>query len=125
MKSVKLAIISLAFSIVALSASACNLDAESRERAAHNAEAREFFENTCAQCHGTRGEGKQVEDTFVPSLRHGRVVSYSDEKIANQISFGGGKMPPFRFQLREEQIKDMVRYVRDMQKEENKVSSKR
>jgi mono/diheme cytochrome c family protein len=96
----------------------CNI--ESREHAQREAAAREFFERNCAQCHGANGEGKQIEDKFVPSLRHGRVVAYSDERITNQITYGGGGMPPFRFQLREDQIRDMVRYVREMQKSSDK-----
>ncbi|GAC1403811.1 MAG: hypothetical protein NVSMB56_18600 [Pyrinomonadaceae bacterium] len=114
---IKFAVVISVFTLIACT-SACNLNAESSERAARNAEAREFFENNCAQCHGLKGEGKQVEDKFVPSLRRGRVVGYTDEKIMNQIRYGGGGMLPFRFQLREEQIKNMVRYIRDMQKED-------
>lgn len=74
--------------------------------------------HNCAQCHGERGEGKQLSDRYAPPLRRGRVVAYSDEKIIGQVTYGGGGMPPFRFQLRPDQIRDIVRYVRELQKEE-------
>lgn len=123
MEFVKLAIIILILLFLFAFAPACNLlDAESRERATGDTEARVLFEHNCTQCHGRRGEGRQVEDKFVPSLRRGRIVSYSDEKITTQITYGGGGMPPFRFMLRAEEIKNIVRYIRDMQKEEKAVT---
>jgi mono/diheme cytochrome c family protein len=72
-----------------------------------------LFQRSCAMCHGKEGEGGQVGTLRVPALREGRPVSDTDERLFAQISDGGNGMPPFKFSLTDDQIRDLVRFVRE------------
>jgi mono/diheme cytochrome c family protein len=100
----------LVITSVALFAAACG----AREDAgAPRADPRAaLFQKHCAVCHGPRGEGKQVGTLKVPSLREGSALEASDERVFRQISDGGNGMPPFKYTLDDEQIQDLVRFVR-------------
>jgi mono/diheme cytochrome c family protein len=75
--------------------------------------ARELFARNCAACHGQAGEGKQVGTLQVPTLREGRAAQDTDARLLSQIHDGGNGMPPFKFTLTDEQIQDLLRYVRE------------
>lgn len=75
-----------------------------------------FFRQNCAICHGKEAEGFYIGVKEVPSLRTGAVVQKSDEHLLNQITAGGNGMPAFKHQLTEAQIKNMVEFIRDLQK---------
>jgi mono/diheme cytochrome c family protein len=75
--------------------------------------ARELFARNCAVCHGQAGEGKQVGTLQVPPLREGRAVQDPDARLLSQIHDGGNGMPPFKFTLTDEQIQDLLRFVRE------------
>ena len=75
--------------------------------------ARELFARNCAACHGPSGEGKQVGTLQVPTLRTGRAVEDTDARILSQIHDGGNGMPPFKFTLTDDQIQDLLRFVRE------------
>lgn len=78
-----------------------------------------LFRQNCAICHGAEGEGKQLEERLVPSLRRGVVETKSEQEIYNQIANGGNGMTPFRNQLTETELRKMVRFVKyDLQKKE-------
>jgi mono/diheme cytochrome c family protein len=74
--------------------------------------ARELFARNCAACHGQAGEGKQVGTLQVPPLREGRAAQDPDARLLSQIHDGGNGMPPFKFTLTDEQIQDLLRFVR-------------
>ena len=74
---------------------------------------RTLFERNCAVCHGPQGEGQQVGTMTVPSLRTGAALTDPDEKLFRQIRDGGNGMPPSKFTLTDEQIQDLVRFVRE------------
>jgi mono/diheme cytochrome c family protein len=71
-----------------------------------------FFQRNCAVCHGPNGEGKQIGEKHAPNLRSEKIINDSDEKLFQQISNGGGGMPAFKYQLDDDQIKEMVKYIR-------------
>ena len=101
----------LALAAVALAASAC---ATSDKTTAQDDDAtRSLFQRNCAVCHGKDGEGQQIGTLRVPGLREGRAVTDPDERLFAQISDGGGGMPPFKFSLTDEQIRDLMRFVRE------------
>jgi mono/diheme cytochrome c family protein len=75
--------------------------------------ARELFARNCAVCHGLAGEGKQVGTLQVPPLREGRAVQDPDARLLSQIHDGGNGMPPFKFTLTDEQIQDLLRFIRE------------
>jgi mono/diheme cytochrome c family protein len=74
--------------------------------------ARQLFKRNCAVCHGPEGRGKQIGTLSVPSLREGRAATDPDERLFRQIHDGGNGMPPFKYTLTDEQIGDLLRFVR-------------
>ncbi|MEP6925490.1 MAG: cytochrome c, partial [Pyrinomonadaceae bacterium] len=69
-------------------------------------------------CHGAEAEGKDIGGRITPSMRDGDVLTKSDEYLYSQIQNGGNGMPPFKYQLTDREIKNMVAFIRDMQKKE-------
>jgi mono/diheme cytochrome c family protein len=96
---------------VTLSAVSCAM--QDKQAAQDTDPTRTLFQRQCAVCHGRGGEGQQIGTLSVPALSAGRPASDSDERLFAQISNGGGGMPSFKFSLTDEQIKDLVRFVRE------------
>jgi mono/diheme cytochrome c family protein len=71
-----------------------------------------FFQRNCAVCHGPKGEGKQIGEKYAPNLRSEKIINDPDERLFQQISNGGGGMPAFKYQINEDQIREMVKYIR-------------
>lgn len=103
--------LTLAAAGLALASAACAPRDAAKAKAADPV--RELFQRNCAACHGHEGEGKQVGTLKVPALREGRPASDPDERLLAQIQDGGGGMPPFKYSLTDEQIRDLVRFVRE------------
>lgn len=76
-----------------------------------------FFRSNCVLCHGAEGEGKEMNGRQIPSLRREEAWKKSDEELYNQIVNGGNGMPPFKYQMTEQQTRNMVGFIRDLQKE--------
>ena len=102
--------LTLALACLALSSAGCSTHGDARAQAADPA--RELFERNCAACHGQQGEGKQIGTLKAPSLREGRAATDTDERLLTQIHDGGNGMPPFKYSLTDEQIDDLLRFVR-------------
>jgi mono/diheme cytochrome c family protein len=73
----------------------------------------------CAKCHGSDGRGK----TFRGKHTHARDLTdggwqndVTDERLFNSISNGRGKMPAFKKSLNENQIDELVSYVRRLRR---------
>lgn len=98
------------FFILMLALSACFDDDQTA--IPQNNPSRVFFMQNCAICHGMKGEGKQIGDKIAPDLRSEKIVKDSDEKLFQQISNGGGGMPAFKYQIDEEKIREMIRFIR-------------
>jgi len=80
----------------------------------------------CVLCHGSQGEGwdwtKKAEPPIpVPDLRKS-VARRSDEYLFEVVKYGGeavGKtrlMPPFGFQLTDNEVWDLVAYLRGLER---------
>lgn len=69
--------------------------------------AAEIFPQKCAGCHGDKGEGRMG-----PNLTH--LASASDEGLYATIQNGKGRMPAFGKQMTEDQIKELVVYVKKL-----------
>ncbi|HEX8370321.1 MAG TPA: cytochrome c [Pyrinomonadaceae bacterium] len=80
--------------------------------------ASETFKTICAKCHKETGEGGEVtingKKLKVPNFKSERMKNDEDEDfidaIANGIPEDG--MPAFKDRLNEEQIKNLVQYIR-------------
>lgn len=77
-----------------------------------------FFRSNCVLCHGKEADGGELAGKAVPSLRTGEAAQKSDAELYDQIANGKNGMPPFKYQLTEQQIRNMVRFIRDLQKED-------
>lgn len=77
---------------------------------------RPVYAEECARCHKPNGEGGQAEvrgkKLNVPSFKKGHALKHTDEEFAKQISEGGDGMPAYKDRLNEQQIKDLVRFIR-------------
>ena len=84
--------------------------------AAGNAEnGKVLYKKTCVGCHRPNGEGMPP---MIPSLRDGRVKQMTDGQLFQKISKGvpGTGMPPYADTYSEDQIHDIVSYIRELQK---------
>ena len=78
-----------------------------------------IFRQNCAICHGQEANGKEIDDKLIPSLRYGDAANKTEEEIYNQIKEGKLPMPAFKNQLTENEIRQMVQFVRrDLQEKE-------
>jgi mono/diheme cytochrome c family protein len=71
-----------------------------------------IFRQNCAICHGQEAEGKEISGKAVPSLRIGKAATLTDDQIYTQISNGGNGMLPFKQQLSEKDLREMVKFVK-------------
>ncbi|HWS99911.1 MAG TPA: cytochrome c [Pyrinomonadaceae bacterium] len=80
------------------------------------AEAKTTYVQICESCHGEKGEGGTVKiegkRLKVPSLLEGHGLEHTDEQFAKQIANGGDGMPAFKDRMNEQQINNMVRFLR-------------
>jgi quinohemoprotein ethanol dehydrogenase len=106
-------ILSLALVSVVCLCAACAAGDVAAVKRSKDDDARELFARNCAACHGQAGEGKQVGTLQVPPLREGRAVEDTNERLLSQIHDGGKGMPPFKYTLTDDQIQDLLRFVRE------------
>jgi mono/diheme cytochrome c family protein len=103
-----------AVALLVFSFNACaTRDGVSAAKGAKDDSARELYARNCAACHGPEGEGKQVGTLSVPTLREGRAAQDPDARLLSQIHDGGNGMPPFKFTLTDDEIQDLLRFVRE------------
>ncbi|MGC2638908.1 MAG: cytochrome c [Acidobacteriaceae bacterium] len=76
------------------------------------------YKAKCAMCHGpdgtaSTGMGKAMN---IPSFKSPDVVKASDAELIATTTNGKGKMPAYSGKLTDAQIKDVVSYIRTLQK---------
>ncbi|HEX8707987.1 MAG TPA: cytochrome c [Pyrinomonadaceae bacterium] len=80
------------------------------------AAAKTTYSQVCSACHQDKGEGGMVKlegkRIKVPSLTEGHGLEHTDAELAKQIANGGDGMPAFKGKLSDEQINDLVRFIR-------------
>lgn len=99
--------------LVCITSACATRDDVSATKKTKDGDARELYARNCAACHGPVGEGKQVGTLSVPTLREGRAAQDPDARLLSQIHDGGNGMPPFKFTLTDDQIQDLLRFVRE------------
>jgi mono/diheme cytochrome c family protein len=78
---------------------------------------RKIYAESCAHCHGAGGaggeglfEGKKVK---VPGYQSKGAMNASDDKLYDYIANGEeGEMPAFKNDLSEEEMRNLVRFIR-------------
>ena len=80
------------------------------------AAARTNYSKHCEACHGPKAEGGLVKvdnkQIKVPSLKSDHAIKHTDEKLAKTITTGEEEMPAFKDKLSQQEIADMVKFVR-------------
>lgn len=77
---------------------------------------RKIYTEVCARCHKENGEGGTVENDFgkikVPNLKTEGKIKDPDSEFIEQIEAGGEGMPAFKDKLSVQEIKDLVKFIR-------------
>jgi mono/diheme cytochrome c family protein len=115
----------LLISMFALLSCACNKQPNTNAKASPGmtatpdpfAATRGTFAKNCQTCHGVDGKGGPVklEDGTklrVPSLREGHALKHPDSDYVKQIREGGDGMPAFKDKLNQQQIDELIRFIR-------------
>src|SRR5256885_16014826 len=80
------------------------------------ANARANYAKNCEACHGPEGEGGLVKvdnkQIKVASLKSEHAIKHTDEKLMKTITSGEEQMPAFKDKLKQDQIAEMVRFIR-------------
>lgn len=87
--------------------------------AASAADAGATFNAKCVKCHGRDGRGKTTQGrrTHARDMTDGNWQNdVTDERLFNSITNGRGKMPAFKKSLNENQIDELVSYVRRLRR---------
>lgn len=76
------------------------------------------YKSKCAMCHGADGlaetpTGKMMK---VPSFKSPEAAKASDSAMIDETKNGKSKMPAYKDKLTDAQIKDVVAYIRTLQK---------
>lgn len=72
---------------------------------------RTFYNDHCKNCHGASGKG---DDFGVPSFSEGNIMFSLDADILPIIKDGRGMMPAFKGVLTDQDILDVISYVRTL-----------
>lgn len=70
-----------------------------------------IYNQQCADCHGADGKGSMPG---VPNFTLGQTLLQSDSTLANIISTGKNVMPGFEGILTQQQIYDVISYIRTL-----------
>jgi len=74
------------------------------------------FTKNCEPCHGPTGEGGLVKvekkQIKVPSLKAEHAIKHTDDQLTKMITNGEEEMPAFKDKLSQQEIADMVKFVR-------------
>ena len=77
---------------------------------------RALYASECARCHGANGDGGTVtvlkKKLKVPSLKKGHALDHDENEMVKQIAEGGDGMPAFKDQLKQEEIRNLARLIK-------------
>lgn len=76
------------------------------------------YKAKCVMCHGADGSGNTPAGKMMktPSLKSPDIVKMTDAELFGATTKGKGKMPPYAGKLSDTQIKDVVAFIRTLQK---------
>jgi mono/diheme cytochrome c family protein len=76
------------------------------------------FKAKCAMCHGADGTGSTATGKAlkVRDLGSADVQGQTDAQLNDIVTNGKGKMPAYKGQLTDEQIKELVAFIRSLAK---------
>ncbi|HKV93409.1 MAG TPA: cytochrome c [Candidatus Angelobacter sp.] len=84
-----------------------------RPALADDAEA--LYKSKCQVCHGADGKGSVAGQKIgVKDFHSPEIQKQSDEELFNATKQGKGKMPAYDKKLTDDQIKQLIKYIRSM-----------
>ena len=83
-----------------------------------HADAAQLYKAKCAVCHGAEGKGDSAvgKKLGARDLGSPEVQKQSDEDLIEAVTKGKNKMPAYGKTLKEDEIKGMVAYIRELAK---------
>lgn len=75
--------------------------------------AADLYKAKCAGCHGADGK-KEMAGMGIKPLTSPDIQKKSDADLIAAVTNGKGKMQPFKGKLTDDQIKELVKYVRTL-----------
>ena len=100
-------------SLLLLAFTCCHPVLAQKKGEEENAGAILFRDKGCTYCHGPAGAGTKK----APSLTElWKDKTWTPEKMTNQILNGGQKMPPFRESVTDEDVNNLIAYLRSKNK---------
>jgi len=79
-----------------------------------------YFHKTCSNCHGPDALGKHTQAPSLIDAEYTR-QNFSDEELRQTIINGVNKMPPQRNKITDEEIAEIIKYLRHSQQAANLV----
>jgi len=80
-----------------------------------DAKGQELYQSRCQGCHGADGKGSLIGRKLgAKDFSDPTVVKMSKSDLAKIIANGKGKMPPYKDKLTDDQIKALVKYIKEM-----------
>lgn len=98
--------------LIALACSLISLAAVGNAQAADPSKGSKIYSQYCADCHGNRGVPNMPG---VPDFSRNQRLMQSDLVLVKSISIGKGMMPAFQGRLSENDILDVIAYLRTLQ----------
>lgn len=76
------------------------------------------YKAQCQMCHGETGKGDTPvgKGLHAKSFSDPQVIEASKAKLIGQVKNGSSAMPPFKDKLTDAQIKDVIAYVRTLER---------
>jgi mono/diheme cytochrome c family protein len=75
-----------------------------------------LFKTKCAACHGADGSGNTTvgKSMKIRDFHSADVQKQTDAQMTDMIATGKGAMPAYKGKLADDQIKQLVGYIRDL-----------
>lgn len=108
MSRVKLFPLFISLGLIVLSALPATAASDKPEDSA-KAGAALFSDKGCTYCHGPIGQGAKKGPALTDLWKD---KTWTNEKITNQILNGGQKMPPFQDSVTDDEVKDLIAWLR-------------
>ena len=79
---------------------------------------KELYKTKCNACHGADGRGDTAagKKFSAHDFHSADAQKLTDQELMDRIKNGKNKMPAYKSKLTDEQIKDLVKYVRELGK---------
>jgi mono/diheme cytochrome c family protein len=76
----------------------------------------DLYKSKCAMCHGADGHGATAigQKMGARSFASPVVAKESNQQLFDITKDGKNKMPPYKGKLTDDQIKDLVKYIRSL-----------